>query len=465
MDNIDIDIRSRRIRRLKKRYVMKIINKISVISFSVAVLMISLFFLISERPTVSVTENRTLATMPDFSVKDYLSGKYTADIELFYNDTVPQRESLKDLVADIKGSFGIKSSDGVKIHGNILSMEEKVEKTEITTEKVTTAVTMAEYKGTTSIAVTTTVTTEKEDNPLDDPNIEGEISNSILVYNNRGIMLFGGSKTNSELYAQYVNNFKSDLGEDVNVYSMVCPTPVSYYLPSKYSDMTANEKDTIDYINKHLDGVIPVDAWTALDRHKDEKIFQNTDHHWAQLGAFYAAEEFAKTAGVPFPDISQYEKIEKDGYVGTLYGYTSDDDLKDNPEQFIYYIPKCEYTSEFFTPDLSESWDGNLVVSIDNIDPVSWYCVFIGADNVVTHVTTEVKNGRKLAVIKDSYGNALIPCLTGSFEEIYVIDVRYFDVNAVSYFKEKGITDLLFAMNTFSATGSNFEGIEQIRTQ
>lgn len=466
MDNIDIDIRSRRIRRLKKRYVMKIINTAGVISFSVAVLMISLFFLISERPTVSVTENRTLATMPDFSVKDYLSGNYTADIELFYNDTVPQRESLKDLVADIKGSFGIKSSDGVKIHGSILSMEEEnTENTEKPTEKVTTAMTMAEYKGTTSIAVTTTLTTEKEENPLDDPNIEGEISNSILVYNNRGIMLFGGSKTNSELYAQYVNNFKSDLGDDVNVYSMVCPTPVSYYLPTKYSDMTANEKDTIDYINKHLDGVTPIDAWTALDRHKDEKIFQNTDHHWAQLGAFYAAEEFAKTAGVPFPDINQYEKIEKDGYVGTLYGYTGDDDLKDNPEQFVYYIPKCEYTSEFFTPDLSESWDGNLVVSIDNIDPVSWYCVFIGADNVVTHVTTEVKNGRKLAVIKDSYGNALIPCLTGSFEEIYVIDVRYFEVNAVSYLKEKGITDLLFAMNTFSATGSNFEGIEQIRTQ
>jgi hypothetical protein len=83
----------------------------------------------------------------------------------------------------------------------------------------------------------------------------------------------------------------------------------------------------------------------------------------------------------------------------------------------------------------------------------------------VTHVTTEVKNGRKIAVIKDSYGNALIPCLTSSFEEIYVIDMRYFDVNAVSYLKENGITDLLFAMNTFSATGSNFECIERIRTQ
>jgi hypothetical protein len=241
--------------------------------------------------------------------------------------------------------------------------------TEETTEKVTTAVTMAQLKGTISIAVTTTETeTEPEENPLNDPNIEGEVSNSILVYNNRGIMLYGGGKSNGELYAQYVNNFKSDLGDDVNVYSMVCPTPVSYYLPTKYSDMTNDEKGNIEHINKHLDGVIPVDAWNALDRHKDEKIFQNTDHHWSQLGAFYAAEEFAKTAGVPFADLSKYERIEKDGYVGTLYGFTGDSDLKDNPEQFIYYKPKCEYTSEFFSPDLSENWEGNLIVNIENID-------------------------------------------------------------------------------------------------
>lgn len=114
---------------------------------------------------------------------------------------------------------------------------------------------------------------------------------------------------------------------------------------------------------------------------------------------------------------------------------------------------------------MSEEWEGNLLINLDNVDPVSWYLVFMGTDQAVTHVRTDVNNGRKLAIIKDSYGNALVPCLTGSFEDIYVIDMRYFDVNAVSYLKECGVTDLLFAMNTFSATGSNFECIEQIRTQ
>lgn len=457
-NNIDVNIRKRRVKRLKKRYILRVINIVGVVAFALTVLVIAVCFIIFKRPTVSYTENRTLATMPKFSFSDYFSGKYTADIEEYYNDTVPGRESLKDMVADIKNKFG-KQSDGAKIHGVILKNEE---------EKVTTAVTSKADKKTTLSSVTVketeTVVSETEENPLDDPNINGEISNSILVYDNRGIMLYGGSKSNGETYAQYVNSFKEDLG-DVNVYSMICPTPVSYYLPTKYKDMTSDEKEHIENINSHLKNVTPIDAWGVLNEHKDEKIYQNTDHHWAQLGAFYAAEEFAKTADVPFADLSRYDKKVMEGYVGTLYGYTGDSSLKDNPEEFIYYIPRAEYTSEFFTPDLSESWDGNLVVSIDNIDPTSWYCVFIGADNVVTHVKTEVKNGRKLAVIKDSYGNALIPCLTSSFEDIYVIDMRYFEVNAVNYLKEKGVTDVLFAMCTFSATGGNYECIEQIRTQ
>ncbi|MBQ7046224.1 MAG: hypothetical protein IJN85_00595, partial [Oscillospiraceae bacterium] len=115
--------------------------------------------------------------------------------------------------------------------------------------------------------------------------------------------------------------------------------------------------------------------------------------------------------------------------------------------------------------DMTNEREGKLLINIDNVDPVSWYLVFIGTDMAVTHVHTDVANGRKLAIVKDSYGNALVPCLTGSFEDIYVVDMRYLEVNAVSLFREWGITDLLFAMNTFSATGKNSEGIERIRIQ
>ena len=97
-------------------------------------------------------------------------------------------------------------------------------------------------------------------------------------------------------------------------------------LMKKYSDLSASEEDNIKNINEYLDGVTPVDAYNALKAHKDEDIFKRTDHHWSQLGAYYAAEEFAKTAGVPYASLSKYEKVTKHGYVGTLYGYSQDTD-------------------------------------------------------------------------------------------------------------------------------------------
>jgi hypothetical protein len=81
------------------------------------------------------------------------------------------------------------------------------------------------------------------------------------------------------------------------------------------------------------------------------------------------------------------------------------------------------------------------------------------------HVQTDVGNDRTLVIFKDSYGNAMVPCLVGSFSDIYVCDIRYFTPNAVSFCEEVGATDLLFAMNTFSATGGNESCIEQILNQ
>lgn len=459
--NIDVEVRRKKRKKAKKRYTLRFLKSVNAISFFLIVFVISVCLLVLKRPEISATENRTLAKWPSFSISKLFSGEYTAGIEQFYNDTIPGRETFKGMVADIRSCFGV--SGDVKIHGGLVDKEPV-----ITTDTRQTAVTektsVTGIVTQTSVAETTTTVLTTKD-PLDDQDVEGEISNNILVYKNRGIMLYGGSYSNGEEYASYLNAFKNDLGEDINVYSMVCPTPVSYYLPEKYSDMSGSEVDNINHINEFLSGVTPIDAYGALKEHKDEEIYKRTDHHWSALGAYYAAEEFAKTANVPFSKLSSYEKVVKEGYVGTLYGYTGDDDLKDNPEDFVYYKPQNDYSTIYYSTDLSESWEGSLIINIDHLDPVSWYLVFMGTDQAVAHVTTDVNNGRKLAIIKDSYGNALVPCLTESFEEIYVIDMRYFDVNAVSYIKEQGITDVLFAMNTFSATGSNFECIEQIRTQ
>ena len=49
------------------------------------------------------------------------------------------------------------------------------------------------------------------------------------------------------------------------------------------------------------------------------------------------------------------------------------------------------------------------------------------------------------------------------FEEIYVIDIRFFEKNAVDYIKQIGATDVLFLNNAFAAnTSSLISGIENL---
>lgn len=417
------------------------------------------YLLFFKRDTVSHEENRNLTEFPKFSVESYLKGEYTEGIANYYDDTVPNRSFFKTVISKyIMPLKGVKygssgdDGDGVELYNTAKDNSQEQPKENPTESKQTTV------SGTTGTGTITTTTTAET---LPDANVaaaNGELANNILVVNKRGIMLYGGAWGNEIKYSEDVNAYKEALGKDINVYSMVLPTSVSYYLPENYLDLVESEKKDLDSIEEHLKDVINVDAYTALLKHKQEALYSRTDHHWQPLGAYYASQEFAKVAGVDFADISEYNKHVLSGYVGTLYGYTKSSTLLENPEPFIYYEPKTDvevtqYTSSFTNPTETE-----LLLNPDTLDNSSYYLVF-GMDDNIRHVKTQCKNGRTLVIFKDSYGNALLPFLTSSFENIYLCDVRYFDINAKSFIEEVEATDVLFAMCTYSAVGPNREYI------
>ncbi|MBD5130280.1 MAG: hypothetical protein HDT43_10245 [Ruminococcaceae bacterium] len=290
---------------------------------------------------------------------------------------------------------------------------------------------------------------------------EGELyEGSVLVLNDgRALKLYGGGYEEGRNYAENLNRLKKRVGDNVNVFSLVVPTAVSFYLPDKYAGYSGSEWDNIEYINEHLDGVIPVDAYTALSRHVGEEIYFRTDIHWQQLGAYYAAEEFAKEALVPFAPISDYETAAIADYVGSMYGMSGENPLVgDNPDVLTYYKPRNKYSVEHYMQDLENEgyysdadMDGLFLKSLDDIK--YWYWVFLGGDFDAYHIKTDAGNGRKLLLLKDSFGNAFLPCLTNSFEEIWAVDMRGFQMSIPQFVKDKGLTDVLFCVNSFTATG------------
>lgn len=279
-----------------------------------------------------------------------------------------------------------------------------------------------------------------------------------MLPDGRALPLFGGSYSGGQFYAETLNEYKQALGGDVNVYSLVSPTAVSFYLPEKFAGSSASERDHIDHINSFFEGVIPIDAYSVFEQRKDEDIFMRTDHHWSSLGAYYAAQEFARVAQVNFAELNDenYEKVSREGYLGTLYGQSDNAQvMKDNPETFTYYIPQNEFTTDYYSFGMEYQYTGRLMLDIDLLELSDWYSVNMCGDLYTVNINTDCMNGRRLMIIKDSYGDALPAFLTNSFEEIWVVDMRWFEGSIVDLAQNEGITDVLFAMNPTSATGEN----------
>ncbi len=432
--------------------------------------------LVMPRSTISMLEKRELATFPEFSWKSYFSGEYTAAVANYFDDTVPFRDTLKQAGSQLTNFLGIKYNN-VQVSGQMYVVNDNDDADDAQPDN-----TAAESKtADNSKAAASGSTNNKNNNsskngsdkdtdtekpkPKGQEIADGVFTNgTIVVYQDghyRAMSMYGGGS--GQVYATALNDFANDL-PGVRVYSMIDPTPSEFYTPKNFSDYNASQEDDIKKINGMLNNVKGINICPTLADHVNENIYTRTDHHWMSLGAYYAAKDFADVAGVPFADISKYTKESIPGYVGTMYNFSDNNaDLLNDPEDFVYYKPKNNYRTEYYTQSYSFSHEGELLQYVG--DTSSLYMTYMGGDGYVCHITTDVKNGRRLCVVKDSYGNAEIPFYTSSFEEIFVVDMRYFELNLVDFCQDKRVTDLLFTMCTYSAVGTNADNLENLRTQ
>lgn len=455
---------------------VKLYNKISIAVILGVIATAAVLLAVLPRPKTSELEKRELAPMPEFSAKALFSGEYFSDIAEHFSDTVPFREQLVVLNSRMKKAMGISSPTfygTVDIvaddEGN--SLEEAPVLTEpVQTEPVLqqTDVTVSEKTQENDNAATETSaaseTTESETTGIADFSNNGIVVDGVKMYGeDAGVMLFGGNKKQGARYAEIINKYKASLG-NVNVYNMVVPTSVEFYLPKKYSKYSSSEKESIDYIYSCLSpDVTPIDAYSKLEEHTDEYIYLRTDHHWSPLGAYYAYTAFCEALGMEYHPITDYTEKVKEGFVGSLYGYTNDITLANAPEQFHYFLPPdVTYSVQTYYYDTLAPKNGGALFH-EYVEGANCYGMFLGADAIHTKITTSAKNGRKIVVFKESYGNAFVPFLVNNFEEIYVIDIRYFGTNAVDYIKKIGATDVLFIDNCFAAnTSSLIKHIEDL---
>lgn len=423
---------------------------------------------------ISELENRALKRKPQFSLMELFAGNYLKDFEEFYSDTFILRDYFVKAARDLKQAMEFMAPDAelITTYDDIQTSEEAGGQAGDATagngSGLDSATGSSAINGTVPEALSddteeysaigesasgssASIPEEEEAGQEDGPQDfgDGPDVGYWLVVDGKAVQLFKFKKENFEYYAEVLNKYNERLGGDIKIYSMIPPTNSEFVQLKRYKGITDSQNDALGFLKSKLDKEISmVNVYDALNRHKDEYIFFRTDHHWTALGAYYAYEAFMKTKNEPPVPLEQYEALDLGDFLGSSYTKTLNKSLEKNPDRVIAYKPFTNNEYFMYYGNTEKRAD---VIDLQYTDKISnKYLVFLSTGGGTWSVIkTDVRNGKKIAVIKDSFGNAFVPFLLPHYEEIYVIDARFYSIqatgrNIISFVQEREIDELLF---------------------
>lgn len=227
--------------------------------------------------------------------------------------------------------------------------------------------------------------------------------------------------------------------------AMIVPDAVSImedYLP-KGAPVRDQDED-MSNIKKQLgENMGIIDVTSEMKKHADEGLYYKTDHHWTSKGASIGFSAAVSQLGIENP-VSDYEvyTVSAD-FSGTLASKSGYHKAKDTVE---IYVPK-DMEIQYLVNDSDNQERRPTVYSREALKEKDKYQVFFGGNHATVDIKTTNATAKRLLIFKDSYANCFVPFLLPYYNEIVMIDPRYYYDDVQSLINTKGITDVLFLYN------------------
>ncbi|MCI8477488.1 MAG: hypothetical protein HFE97_03970 [Oscillospiraceae bacterium] len=254
----------------------------------------------------------------------------------------------------------------------------------------------------------------------------------------------------------YVEQFAQKSG--IPVYFSLIPGAVSIWadrLPAGAPN--ADQKAILDQGQAAAPSARWYDTYTPLWDHRGEDIYYRTDHHWTSLGAYYGYTALAQALGFSPVPLSDYTKttVSQDFY-GTIYSSSGVRWVK--PDVIDTYVPDTGITVTSYTYDKTGRpvEEPRPLYDTSYLEVKDKYSMFLGGNQSLAVVRTQ-NAGPKIAIIRDSYADSLVPFLTAHCSEIHLIDLRYYKLSLSEYLTEHqiGAAVVLYSAANF-ASDQNF---------
>lgn len=371
---------------MKKDRQRKVQEKLVGIIFILTLFLFLIINVIVPDREKSVQENRMLATKPKFRLSSLISGDYDEKFEAYMDDQFVGRDMWRKLKVAVDRIGGSRLENGVYIGTN----GQLLEQIEVADE-------------------------------------------NHLAANIKAIKSFSESQSKIPVRMMLVPDAANVLNHSLPALA-------------KPEDQT----QMFSMVRKDLgDSVEWIDVSTELNKHKTEKIYYKTDHHWTTLGAFYAFQAAAPSLGIDGDLSGKYVSYTVSDSFNGMLASKSGVNLGEK-EQTDIYVPTEEDT-DLIVDYVDEGKRSTSLYDSSKLKEKDQYTVFLGGNSSLLDIRTVSTSTKRLLLVKDSFANSFIPFLTPYYREIVVVDPRYYSGTINDLMDSYRISEVLFLYsgNTF----------------
>ena len=353
-------------------------------TFLAVIVFFTSFSVFGEKRDFSVDENRALMTMPSVDIDSLLDGSFQQDYTEYLSDQFEWRSFFVNVKTGIMRILGRQDLNGV-------------------------------YFG--------------RDGYLIEKYTPSDFDIDNVEYNEQMLAYFLGYCTDNN-----INTVCAFVPSKASVLKNALPKNA---IPYDTSYVLEDMKYTYDAGARIIDLSIPLSSRGVADYY-----YYKTDHHWTSSGAYKAYQFLSEPLG---------------------YECAAADTLKAKVVSEDFYGSTYDKVHSKVAPDTITSYDVGETVAVDyngeeeNSD--SLYCpemleeknkydYFLGGNYARVDITTDVKNGKTLFLLKDSYANSMVPFLCSNYSKIVMVDLRYFADDVYEVIDEVKPDNVLVLFNT-----------------
>ena len=373
---------------------MKKVRIIIIIVFIGFFVLISGTSLIIKDREFSPNENRYLAETPELSWDNILSGKFQDGLEDYLRDQVCFRDGWITVKTGIQKACGDTDIGGAYVGKDGYDFEK------ITPEDVDEKQVDRNIKAVEDYFMTASETIDKQ-------------KLSFLLVPTSGLVMQEKLPKNARLFDQ-----------------------------AKYIDQVQTAMKDYNF----------VDVRDTLMDHNDEYIYYKTDHHWTSAGACLAYDVWSeRTGGEAETEDGLVKNVVSDKFRGSLYSKILDADSAYD-EIWTYGLQKDDaFGSKDCTVTIDEKQQLDSIYDDEMLQKKDKYAYFLSGNYGQVHIQNQKAaskaKGKNILIIKDSFANSFVPFVTQDYENIYMVDLRYYNGDMKSYLQEHNITDVLVLYN------------------